>query len=238
VALVSDGSRGIGAAVVRRLAQAGWDVGFSHRGDEQGARQAEKDASELGARVLATRADLTEAAQVTAWVRQAEEELGPVQATVVCAGLAGDQPLALLTDADWRAVTETGLSHLCRAALAAMSPRGSGHLVAVSSVFRVYRQEAPAPGHRKRRDNPVPGIASFTRALARQAARSGIRVNAVVPALAEADLTAILPGTAEVSETIAVRRFGRAADVAEMVASMLTDDGFTGRVVEQGKTVT
>ena len=62
VALVSSGSRGIGAATVRRLAAAGWDISFCHHGDEQAAVETEKAASELGARVLAVQADLTAAA--------------------------------------------------------------------------------------------------------------------------------------------------------------------------------
>jgi 3-oxoacyl-[acyl-carrier protein] reductase len=109
VALVSGGARGIGAATVRRLAAEGWDVSFCHHRDEQAAVETEKAAREVGARVLAVQADLTAAAEVTAWVRRAEEELGPVQAMVSCAGIVRDRPLTLLTDADWRAVTDTGL---------------------------------------------------------------------------------------------------------------------------------
>ncbi len=89
VALVSDGSAGIGGATVRRLASAGWDVGFSYRCDEESARRLEKAASELGVRVVATKADLTQAAGITSWVRQAEEELGSAQAMVSARGSPG-----------------------------------------------------------------------------------------------------------------------------------------------------
>ena len=137
VALVSAGSRGIGAATVRALAAAGWHVSFSHDRDERSAVEAEKAASELGVRVLAVQADVTRAGEVASWVRRAEEELGPVQAAVSCAGISRDQPLARLEAADWRAVIDTNLDgafHLCRAVLPAMMARRSGRIVTISSV--------------------------------------------------------------------------------------------------------
>ena len=142
VVLVSGGSRGIGAATVLRLAEDGWDVSFCHDHDEQAALSVEKAVSELGVRVLAVQADLTAGAAVRSWAQRAEEELGPVQAVVSCAGIARDRPLALIEDTDWRAVIDTGLDgvfHLCRAILPAMMDRGSGRIVAVSSVSGVYR---------------------------------------------------------------------------------------------------
>ena len=145
MALVSDGSSGIGAATVRRLAAAGWDVSFCHRGDEQAVRQVEKAVSELGGRVLAVEVDVTNAADVTSWFQQAHDELGPVQAAVSCAGMTRDQPLARLEEADWRAVLDTGLDgmfHICRAAMLAMMKHRSGRIVAVSSVCGAYDHSA------------------------------------------------------------------------------------------------
>ncbi len=236
VALVSGGSRGIGAAAVRRLAADGWDISFSHHRDEQAAVEAEKAASELGARVLAVQADMTEAAEVTSWVRRAEEDLGPVQAVVSCAGITRDRPLALLADADWRAVTDTSLDsvfHLCRAVLPSMMERQSGRIVAVSSVSGVYG-DTTAGGFGAARA----GIAGFTRALASQTSRYGIRANAITPGahVSRTDMTAIWPEgtTARVTEAIALRRFASAAEAADRVAFLLSDAAaeITGTVVE------
>jgi 3-oxoacyl-[acyl-carrier protein] reductase len=233
VALVSGGSRGIGAATVLRLAADGWDISFCHHRDEQAAVETEKAASELGARVLAVEADLTAAAEVTAWARRAEEDLGPVQAVVSCAGITRDRPLALLTDADWRAVTDTGLDgvfHLCRAVLPAMMGRQSGRIVAVSSVSAVY-------GHTTA-DAARAGIAGFTRALASQTRRYGIRANAVTPSahVGRTDTTSIWPEgtTAPLTEAIALRRFASAAEAADRVAFLLSEAAadITGTVVE------
>jgi 3-oxoacyl-[acyl-carrier protein] reductase len=236
VVLVSGGSRGIGAATVRRLAGDGWDVSFCHDRDEQAALSVEKAVSELGVRVLAVQADLTAGAAVRSWAQLAREELGPVQAVVSCAGIARDRPLALIEDTDWRAVIDTGLDgvfHLCRATLPAMMGRGSGQIVAVSSVSGVYRHAPAGPGDIS--GNPA-GVVAFTRALASQTARYGIRVNAVVPGVVESDLTAIWPeeGKTRLTEAIVLRRFGSAAEVADRVAFLLSDQAgdLTGRVLE------
>jgi 3-oxoacyl-[acyl-carrier protein] reductase len=247
VALVSDGSRGIGAATVRRLAAAGWDVSFCHRGDEQAVRQVEQAVSDLGGRVLAVEVDVTDAADVTSWFQRAQDELGPVQAAVSCAGMTRDQPLARLEDADWRAVLDTGLDgmfHICRAAMFAMMKRRSGRIVAVSSVCGAYEHwptdDWPAddrPAHdRPTHHWPVrAGIAGFVPALSALTSRFGVSVNAVTPGPATHDMTAILPELtrADLTETVALRRFDDPSDVAELVAFLLSAAcETTGRVLE------
>jgi 3-oxoacyl-[acyl-carrier protein] reductase len=234
VALVSGGSRGIGAATVRRLAADGWDVGFSYHSDGASARQVEKVAFELGVCAVGTDVDVTDATEVTSWFQLAEKELGPVQAVVSCAGITREQPLARLDEADWRMLIDTsleGVFHLCRAAVFAMMERRSGRIVAVSSVCGEYDH---APRHADTLARP--GLAGFVRALASQTRRFGIRVNAVTPGPGAPDAAVLMPerSRADLTETIALRRFGNAADVASLVASLLSADApdVTGRVLE------
>ena len=234
VALVSGGSRGIGAAIVRRLAADGWDVGFCYHDDGSSAREVEKAASELGVWVTGTDVDVTDAAEVTSWFRLSEEELGPVRAMVSCAGITRERPLAQLDEADWRMVIDTsldGVFHLCRAAVFAMMERQSGRIVTVSSVCGEYDHGPRSDGMMGR-----PGIAGFVRALANQTSRFGITVNAVTPGSGARDVAGLLPERprADLVETIALRRFGNAASVADLVACLLFADapGVTGRVLE------
>ena len=234
VALVAGDSRGIGPATVLRLAADGWDISLCHHDDGQAARQVEKAVSELGVRVAVTEVDVTDAAQVTAWFRETEDELGPAGAMVSCAGIARDRPLARLEDADWRAVIETGLDgvlQLCRAAMFAMMKRRSGRIVTVSSVCGTYDHRAPGEDHTSR-----PGIAGLVKVLAGQGARFVISVNAVTPGLLTHDTAAILPDMNRVNltETVALRRFGDAADVADLVSFLLSGDAcdITGSVLE------
>jgi 3-oxoacyl-[acyl-carrier protein] reductase len=237
VALVSDGSRGIGAATVRGLAEAGWDVSFCHRGDEEAVREVEKAVSELGRRVLAVEVDVTEAAGVASWFQRAQDELGPVQAAVSCAGITRDRPLARLEQADWRAVLDTGLDgmfHICQAAMFAMMARRSGQIVAVSSICGAY--DHAATHHERPHHWPArAGIAGFVPALSALTSRFGVSINAVTPGLATHDMTAILPELtrADLTETVALRRFDDAADVAKLVTFLLSAAcDITGRVLE------
>jgi 3-oxoacyl-[acyl-carrier protein] reductase len=239
VALVSGGSRGIGAATVRRLAADGWDISFCHHHDAQFAVEVERAASDLGARVLAVPADLTQAAEVTSWVRRAEEGLGPVAAVVSCAGITRDRPLALLEDADWRAVIDTnldGVFHLCRAVLPAMMERQAGRIVTVTSVSAVYGDADPSS--ERGVGAARAGIVGFTRALAGRTGRYGIRANAITPGAntSRTDMTAIWPErtTARLTEAIALRRFASAAEAADRVAFLLSDAAadITGTVIE------
>ena len=238
MALVSDGSSGIGAATVRGLAAAGWDVSFCHRGDEQAVRRVEKAVSELGGRVLAVEVDVTDAADVTSWFQRAQDELGPVQAAVSCAGMTRDQPLARLAEADWRAVLDTGLDgmfHICRAAMFAMMKRRSGRIVAVSSVCGAYEHRPAHQAHQAHHWPVRAGMAGFVPALSALTSRFGVSVNAVTPGPATHDMTAILPELtrADLTETVALRRFDDASDVADLVTYLLSAAcDITGHVLE------
>ncbi|MHA6761115.1 3-oxoacyl-ACP reductase FabG [Streptacidiphilus sp. PAMC 29251] len=234
IALVSGGSRGIGAATVRRLAEDGWDVGFCYRSDEQSARLVEKAAGELGVRVLAVRADVADAAESKAFVARVEDELGPVTAAVSCAGITRDRPLALMDDADWHQVIDTnldGVFHLCRAAVFSMMKRRTGSVVTLSSVSGVYGNASQVNYAASKA-----GIIGFTKSLAKEVGRYGIRANSVAPGMIDTDMTAELPEQirAKILGSVALRRFGTAEEVAELVAFLVSERAsyVTGSVLE------
>ncbi|MFC1418475.1 3-oxoacyl-ACP reductase FabG [Streptacidiphilus cavernicola] len=234
IALVSGGSRGIGAATVLRLAQDGWDVGFCYRSDEQAAQLVEKTAGEYGVRVRAVRADVADAADCKEFVARIEDELGPVGAVVSSAGITRDRPLALMDDADWHQVLDTNLDgafHLCRAAVFPMMKRGRGSVVTLSSVSGVYGNASQVNYAASKA-----GIIGFTKALAKEVGRYGVRANAVAPGLIDTDMTAALPEKvrAKLLGSVALRRFGTAAEVADLVAFLVSSQAayVTGSVLE------
>ncbi|GHH51345.1 3-oxoacyl-ACP reductase FabG [Streptomyces candidus] len=234
VALVSGGSRGIGAAVVLRLARDGWDVGFCYRADEDAALRIEKEATELGVRVLAVRADVADAGQAKAWVTRTEDELGPLGAVVANAGVTRDRALALMSDDDWHQVVGTGLDgvfHTCRAAVFPMLKRRTGCVVTLSSVAGIHGNAGQTNYSAAKA-----GVIGFTKALAKEVGAHGIRANVVAPGLIDTDMTGALPDRERdrLLGVVALRRFGTAAEVADLVAFLVSQRAsyITGSVLE------
>ncbi|MET9921065.1 3-oxoacyl-[acyl-carrier-protein] reductase [Streptomyces sp. NPDC006435] len=223
VALVSGGSRGIGRAVVLRLAADGYDVSFCYQSNEQAALELEKEAGELGGRALAVRADVTDAASVKDWVARTESDLGPIDVAVCSAGITRDNPLLLMSDEDWHNVLDTnldGVYHVCRSVIFEMMKRKSGTIINVSSVAGVHGNATQSNYSASKA-----GIIGFSKALAKEVGRYNIRANVVAPGFIETDMTAELSDKVkkDAAKQIALRRFGRAEEVADLVAYLASD---------------
>lgn len=234
VALVSGGSRGIGRAVVLRLAAEGYDVTFCYQSNEEAALELEKEASELGRRVLAVRADVSDSASVKEWVARAEGELGPIEVAVSSAGVTRDNPLVLMSDDDWHKVLDTnldGVYHVCRAVIFEMMKRKSGTIINISSIAGVYGNATQSNYSASKA-----GIIGFSKALAKEVGRYNIRANVVAPGFIETDMTAELSEKVkkDAAKQIPLRRFGRAEEVADLVAYLASDRAgyITGSVLQ------
>ncbi|MBB5800886.1 3-oxoacyl-[acyl-carrier protein] reductase [Saccharothrix ecbatanensis] len=223
VAFVSGGSRGIGRAVVRRLAEDGFDVAFCYAANTDAATAVEKEVAELGRTALAIRADVADAASVRSAVADTESTLGPITAVVTSAGITRDNPLLLMKDHEWNDVISVnldGVYNVCRAVVFEMMKRKRGSIVNLSSVAGVYGNATQSNYAASKA-----GIIGLSKSLAKELGRANIRVNVVAPGFIETDMTAAVdPKVLEkMLGNIPLKRVGTADEVADLV-SFLTSD--------------
>jgi 3-oxoacyl-[acyl-carrier protein] reductase len=218
VALVTGGSRGIGAAISRELGRAGARVAVNYRSSREAA---EAIAAEVGG--IAVGANVGDSAEAQALVKQVEAELGDVDALVNNAGVTRDTLIARMSDEDWDEVVDTNLRgafNTCRAVSRKMLRRRSGAIVNLTSVVGLHGN----PGQANYAASKA-GIIGLTKALARELGTRGVRVNAVAPGYIDTELTTVL--SEEIRGAILgntpMGRLGEPDDVAAAVRFLLSD---------------
>jgi NAD(P)-dependent dehydrogenase (short-subunit alcohol dehydrogenase family) len=220
VAIVSGASGGLGVAIVQRLAADGFAVA--------GCDVVPGDGAALHAEV-----DVVDPRAVREFVARVEDELGPVGAAVTAAGVQRTAPSEAVEPTDWQHVLDvnlTGTWNVIQAALPGMLGRGRGCVVTISSEIGLagsarYAAYAASKG----------GVIALTKALARELAPRGVRVNSVAPGPIEAGM--LLHEAAYSDEWLAanvpVGRWGTPEDVAASVALLAGPEGgyFVGQVI-------
>ncbi|MBX3031121.1 MAG: 3-oxoacyl-[acyl-carrier-protein] reductase [Chloroflexi bacterium] len=233
VAVVTGGSRGIGRAVVQRLATQGADVAFSFRGNTAAAEATAAAVQELGRRALAVQADVTQPDAAEALIKSTIETLGKVDILVNNAGITRDDLIMRMGIDAWREVLETnlfGAFYTLKAVTRPMLKARSGRIINITSVSGQAGQMGQA-----NYSSAKAGLIGLTKAAARELASRGITVNAVAPGFVLTELTQDLP--AELMEEITKRtplgRFGTPEEIADAVAFLASKEAgyITGQVV-------
>lgn len=232
-AIVTGGSRGIGRAVCLELAAGGANVVFCYAGNEAAARETAQAVEALGARALAVRCDVSDAAQVDALVKAALEAFGRVDILVNNAGITRDNLLMRLSEADFDAVVNANLkgTFLCMKAVSRMMLKQRyGRIVNLSSVVGL-RGNAGQVNYAASKA----GVVGMTKSLAKELASRGVTVNAVAPGFIETDMTAALSAAARTAAEggIPMNRLGTPEDVAKAVAFLASGGAayITGQVL-------
>ena len=226
--LITGGSRGIGAAIVRKFASAGDRVFFTYLKSEDAAREL---AAETGARAI--RADASKREDTEAGVREAEAAGEGLDILVLNAGVAQYGMIIDTEDADYRRVMETnvyGPFTAIRAAMPGMFWRRKGCIVTVSSVWGQRGASCEAVYSASKA-----AIIALTQAAAKEAAGAGVRVNCVAPGAIDTEMNGHLSAEEkrELEEEIPMGRMGKAAEVADTIFFLCGEEAgyITGQVI-------
>jgi len=230
-AIVTGGTRGIGAAVAALLAEHGAAVVVSGR-DAARLQNAVRELEERGASVHGVVADAAKREDADRLVEAAKERYGRLDLLVNNAGITRDGLLIRMKDDDWDRVMEVNLRGaflMTRAAAKLMVRQRSGRIINIASTAGAMG----SPGQANYSAAKA-GLIGFTKATARELAHWGVLVNAVAPGLIETDMAAAIPAEAREAllAQVPLKRIGSAREVAEMVGFLAGDGAayVTGQV--------
>ncbi|MBM2577234.1 acetoacetyl-CoA reductase [Jannaschia sp. Os4] len=228
IALVTGGSRGIGAAISKALKDQGAQVAATYAGNDERARQF---TDETGIKTY--KWDVADYDACKAGIAQVEADLGPVDILVNNAGITRDAPFHKMTPEHWHAVIDTNLTgvfNMTHNVWGGMRERKFGRIVTISSINGQKGQFAQANYAATKA-----GDIGFSKALAQEGARANITVNVVAPGYINTDMMSTIPEKVmdSIVGAIPVGRLGEAEEIARCVAFLTSDDaGFiTGSTI-------
>ena len=232
-AVVTGASRGIGHAIALKLADLGANVAFNYQSSKERALALEKEIAAKGVKAKASHVDIKDFEAVKKWIDETRAEFGSLDVLVNNAGIIRDKALMTMSPEDWHEVIETNLTgvfNATRASIVTFMKQKKGQIVNISSVSGLIGLPRQINYSASKG-----GINAFTKALAKEVAAFGIRVNAVAPGFIE---TEILSGFNEeqkkkIIEMIPLGRVGSVDDVAGVVEYLLSPHAayLTGQII-------
>lgn len=220
IAIITGGTRGIGRAICEQLKADGFTVVANYGGNDEKARAF---TAETG--IPAYKWDVGDHEACLAGCKQVEEEIGLVDVVVNNAGITRDGTLLKMSFDDWNEVMRINLGgcfNMAKACFPGMRERKWGRIVNIGSINGQAGQYGQVNYAAAKS-----GIHGFTKALAQEAARSGITVNAIAPGYIDTDMVAAVPDAVleKIVAKIPVGRLGQASEIARGVSFLCSEDG-------------
>lgn len=218
-ALVTGGTRGIGAAIAKELKAAGHNVAVTYAGNDEAAA---KFTEETG--IPAEKWDVADYEACEKGVGRIEEKVGPIDILVNNAGITRDGTLHKMSPDAWEAVIRTNLNsafNMCRVVINGMRERGFGRIVQISSINGQKGQMGQANYAAAKA-----GLIGFTKSIAQENARKGITANVVAPGYTETEMVAAVPQEVldKIVAQIPVGRLGQSEEIAKAVRFLAAED--------------
>ena len=233
-ALVTGASRGIGAAIAKKLAARGFMVIINYGHSSAAAEEVKNQIEQAGGQAVLMQGDVSSGDDVDRMFKDIKKTWGRLDVLVNNAGINRDTLLVRMKEDQWDTVLSTDLKSVfftTKAAASLMMRQRSGSIINIASVVGITGNAGQANYAAAKA-----GVIGFTKSVAKELAARGIRVNAIAPGFIETDMTDAIPEKIRegMLETIPLRRGGKAEDVANAVAFLASDDAgyITGQVLK------
>ncbi|KIL50437.1 3-ketoacyl-ACP reductase [Jeotgalibacillus alimentarius] len=232
-AIVTGASRGIGRSIAIELAKNGANVVVNYSGNEEKAKETAQEVESAGSKALVFKADVSNADDVQAMLKETISEFGSIDILVNNAGITKDNLLMRMKEDEWDQVMDINLKSVfltTKAAARPMMKQRKGKIINVSSIVGVMGNAGQANYVASKA-----GVIGLTKTSAKELAARGINVNAVAPGFIETDMTGELaPDIQEaMKQMIPLDRFGKPEDIAKAVVFLASDDAdyITGQTI-------
>jgi len=229
IAVVTGGSRGIGAAIAKELGREGATVVVNYNGSHKRAQEVVEEIQAMGSTAIALQADISKAEHTKVFIDEVLEKFGRIDILINNAGINRDRTFNKMSFEEWHEVINTNLSSIfntCKVAVPAMLEQKYGRIINISSVIG----QAGGFGQTNYASAKA-GMIGFTKSLALETARKGITVNAICPGFIGTDMVNDMP--VNVQETIIaqipMKKLGEPSEVARGVIFICESEYMTGQ---------
>ena len=231
VIVVTGGSRGIGAEIVKLLAKSGHNVILNYNKSEECAQNVEKELTKQGKAVDIFKADISKSEEAKKLIQFALNKYGRIDVLINNAGISQSKLFTDITDEEWQNMIANNLSsafYCSREAAKNMIHNKKGLIINISSIWgltgasmEVHYSTAKA------------GMIGLTKALAKELGPSNIRVNAIAPGIIDTDMVKgySRDEIKEIENEIPLEKIGTASNIAKCVKWLIEDDYTTGEVI-------
>ena len=231
VVIVTGGSRGIGAAIVKELANSNYQVILNYNKSENEANAIKKELKNNGKNVEIYKADVRNREEVKSLINFAIEKFGKIDVLINNAGICQSKLFTDITDEDWENMIQTNLTtvfYATQEALRCMVPKKEGCIINVSSIYSLTGASCEA--HYSAAKAGVDGI---TKSLAKELGPSNIRVNSIAPGAIDTDMNKYLTEKEkqDLCEEIPLGRMGKPEEIASCTKWLIENKYTTGQII-------
>ena len=230
-AIVTGGSRGIGAAICKRFAEQGANIALLYAGNTQKAEETKAALLEMGVKAEAYQCNVADAEQVAAVCKQIIKDFGGVDILVNNAGITKDKLVPMMKVPDFDSVVDTNLKgafYMIKQLYPVFMKQKSGKIINISSVSGLMGN----PGQTNYSASKA-GLIGLTKSVAKELASRNVNCNAIAPGFVATDMTENLSENNALVDHIPMKRFAQPEDIANLALFLASDqsDYITGEVI-------